>query len=464
MPCAGDTTQRCGGHLVNSVYAISSSPLYEVRKGEGERPLLALLMIVKDEAHTLGRTLLAIRHLVDVYYILDTGSTDHTIDVIKRVLKNVPGKIFQEPFVDYGTSRNRILDLVEQQQPKPVLQIMLSADETVYQAHELRKFCVEVAEKSGLEHGAYPVVMFAGVKFDSLRLSRVDQRWRYKGKVHEYLAPPEGSNESPGSRVPKAEIHFRITDPERRSQREFTILNVLLEEKKEKPNDTRTSFYLARTYEAVKNYSAALDEYQRRVSLGGWQEEIYESLYAIASQKQKLNYSWPEVQDSLMQAHQHSGRAEPLFMIASHYYDQKDWLLTYLFSLRASQITYPHNAVLWVLSDIYQWKAKAMLAESALHLKEYEVSAKSILDVRSKVQNEAEAERIFHEVQNTLEKQNLLDFLSYSELKIKEPKKDQSPVYFIFIFLLLAVIFVVSKLPKKKKFVRGKFDLLDKSI
>jgi hypothetical protein len=61
-----------------------------------------------------------------------------------------------------------------------------------------------------------------------------------------------------------------------------------------------------------------------------------------------MNSSWAEVQDSFMQAHQHSGRAEPLFMIASHYYDRKDWILAYLFSLRASQIKYPRDAILWV--------------------------------------------------------------------------------------------------------------------
>lgn len=51
-------------------------------------------MIVKDEAHTLSRTLLAVKPFIDRYYILDTGSTDGTPEVIKRVLAPLKGKVF----------------------------------------------------------------------------------------------------------------------------------------------------------------------------------------------------------------------------------------------------------------------------------------------------------------------------------------------------------------------------------
>jgi hypothetical protein len=50
-----------------------------------------------------------------------------------------------------GASRNRILEIVYAQKIRPVLQIMLSADETVYQAHELRRFCEAVKGRKGVE-------------------------------------------------------------------------------------------------------------------------------------------------------------------------------------------------------------------------------------------------------------------------------------------------------------------------
>lgn len=68
---------------------------YEVRdRSSNERPLLALVMIVKDEAHTLPNTLISIKPYLDYYYILDTGSKDGTQDAIRRTL-GPKGKIFE---------------------------------------------------------------------------------------------------------------------------------------------------------------------------------------------------------------------------------------------------------------------------------------------------------------------------------------------------------------------------------
>jgi hypothetical protein len=51
--------------------------------------------------------------------------------------------------------------------------------------------------------------MNAGWKFDSVRLSRVDSKWRCVGKVHEYLAPPPLQSGISPIRVPRTEIVFQ---------------------------------------------------------------------------------------------------------------------------------------------------------------------------------------------------------------------------------------------------------------
>ena len=62
------------------------------------RPLLALVMIVKDEAHTLGNTLLPLLPVIDAWYILDTGSTDGTQGIIRDTLRPVmPGNLLGIP-------------------------------------------------------------------------------------------------------------------------------------------------------------------------------------------------------------------------------------------------------------------------------------------------------------------------------------------------------------------------------
>ena len=86
--------KKCGGGLRNSVYRIErdivSSTHVSQHKGKN---LLALVMMVKDEAHTLPSTLIGLRSIIDYYFIIDTGSHDGTPEKIKSTLRDVPGEV-----------------------------------------------------------------------------------------------------------------------------------------------------------------------------------------------------------------------------------------------------------------------------------------------------------------------------------------------------------------------------------
>ncbi len=170
------------------------------------------------EAHTILNTLNSVKDHVDCWHILDTGSTDGTQAKIREALKKLPGQLYEEPFVDYGATRNRILDLANSSSARPHFTLMLSADETMLNGAHMRSFLssMRVPQSTAVEstsvslslesylfcvlctnqhamgsmHGAYPVVMNAGMNFDSVRIARADGGWRYVGRVHEYLTGP----------------------------------------------------------------------------------------------------------------------------------------------------------------------------------------------------------------------------------------------------------------------------------
>ena len=73
--------------------------------------LLQLVMIVKNGSNPLKNTLLAIKDYIDHWTILDTGSTDGSQDCIREILRDIPGNLYEEPFVDFEVSRNRSLEL-----------------------------------------------------------------------------------------------------------------------------------------------------------------------------------------------------------------------------------------------------------------------------------------------------------------------------------------------------------------
>ena len=54
-------------------------------------------MIVKDEASVIPRCLASVRKLIDYWIIVDTGSTDGTPEVVRKVMHEIPGELHQRP-------------------------------------------------------------------------------------------------------------------------------------------------------------------------------------------------------------------------------------------------------------------------------------------------------------------------------------------------------------------------------
>jgi len=55
-----------------------------------------------------------------------------------------------------------------------------------------------------------------------------------------------------------------------------------LEALQEKPDNERYMFYLAQAYHTVGDYRRAMEWFSKRVKAGGWEEEVYISLYKKA--------------------------------------------------------------------------------------------------------------------------------------------------------------------------------------
>jgi hypothetical protein len=75
--------------------------------------LLKLVMMVKNEAHTIRDTLASVSPYIDSWLIMDTGSNDGTQSVIRDYFSRespIRGRLLEEPFIDFSTSRNVALD------------------------------------------------------------------------------------------------------------------------------------------------------------------------------------------------------------------------------------------------------------------------------------------------------------------------------------------------------------------
>src|SRR5262249_26994369 len=89
---------------------------------------VAACLIVKNESQVIRRCLDSLADLVDAVVIVDTGSSDDTVAVVRGIDFAVPIHLYQRPWVDFAHNRNELLKLAS---PLADYLLLLDADHTV---------------------------------------------------------------------------------------------------------------------------------------------------------------------------------------------------------------------------------------------------------------------------------------------------------------------------------------------
>lgn len=337
------------------------------------KPLVSLVMIVKDEERGIVETIESVRDVVDYYCILDTGSTDATVSLIRTTFGDMPGHVYHEPFVDFSTTRNRAIAL---EGGHSEFALMLSGDEVLRNGAALRRY-LQTASSD-----AYVVRTMMGnaSEYASTRLHRTSQHWFYIGKTHEYMTNYWGDVAL--ELVPGVSIYHNVyvNSYAEKRLRYLEDERLLLESWAEIPRH-RTAFLLGQTYGALRNWSQAFTWFELRSKMGLREEEVYESRYRMAKIAENLpSFEWFEIEKMYLSALEHKPtRVESLYELAYHYYEVNDYKTSYAYLTRAIQVEIPVGLKLYVRRELYEFNVPDLLGTVAWFVNEMAVGRAAVL-------------------------------------------------------------------------------------
>jgi tetratricopeptide (TPR) repeat protein len=202
------------------------------------------------------------------------------------------------------------------------------------------------------------------------QIFKTESLWEYKGVLHEY---PHTQKQNPvlirldgNYNVDARTLGARnvgITPVEKYSRDAELLEKALVDE----PENSRYQFYLAQSYFDSQQFEKAILAYKKRAEMGGWQEEVYYSLYRIAVSRSLLQRPWSEIFASFMDAYNYRPiRSEPLVHISQmlrQVHGQS--AAAFVFARQAAEMPFPQGEILFVPDIIYKFSALDELGATA---------------------------------------------------------------------------------------------------
>lgn len=302
---------------------------------------LCLNMIVRNEAGRIERCLKSLDGYVDCYAIVDTGSTDDTVQRIKDfyALRGIPGVVKRSIFVNFEQARNEALLLAWELPDKYDYILLVDAD--MVMVVEDKDF------KSKLTAPSYEVVQKGGTtRYYNKRLVHRNTPGKYRGVTHEYLDCGMSAHFDGFWFVDHA-------DGANRKDKFDRDIALLLKAMETEPNNERYQFYLAQSYREAGRHAQAADAYKKRVAMGGWDEEVWDSQFNYAHMLMNMGDEGGFIRELLVAYNMRPSRAETLYDLAKHYREKPNMQATALmFAKKAMEIP-PSKDFLFVNDYVY---------------------------------------------------------------------------------------------------------------
>jgi glycosyltransferase involved in cell wall biosynthesis len=335
---------------------------------------LILTQIMKNESHVAHRMLNSIKPIVDGIVVIDTGSTDDSIDVVRKWGEDngIETHVFERPFDNFENSRNESFNKARE--------IFLNRED----GHTYYNFWLDFDEqieidnsfnKEGIRKDLYMFNTFIGnMKYTRNELCRLDKPFRFYGPVHEFIVCDDKSITSDimtglTVRVSMDGGSWQSNIPEKYKSHAHVLERYIDADRK----DPRWIFYTAQSYhdsacvpnnreENEERLRRSLKYYKERISRpDGYYEEVYYSQLRVGSIMRAMEEPWNLCLSELLKAYSIDPlRGESIKVIIDHYLSLGEWNLAYLYSTFGKRTYHGKNPfpqrLLFIDESLYTWK------------------------------------------------------------------------------------------------------------
>jgi glycosyltransferase involved in cell wall biosynthesis len=301
--------------------------------------------MIKNEGRIIERSLRSVENIVDAFCVCDTGSTDNTVEIVKKFLETHKGCITEEKWRDFG--HNRTLSFVNAQKyVRETLQWNLTDTYGILLDADMVFIPGKLKEQSLGEIGYSIIQENKGLSYHNCRIVRMDYDWKCIGVTHEYWSGPT-------TNLPKEVCYIDDKDDGGCKHDKFERDMRLLEKGiVDEPNNVRYMFYLAQTYNSLGRHKESIKMYKKRIAAGGWDEEIWYSHYMIAQNHKALG-NIIKFEEWMLRAYEkRKSRAEPLYKLTEHFRLVSQQFKAYEYARMGKAIPYPGDS-LFIEKHVY---------------------------------------------------------------------------------------------------------------
>lgn len=246
------------------------------------KPTLSLCMIIKNEQEFLEQCLNSVKELVDEIIIVDTGSTDNTINIAKKFTDNIHSFQWCD---DFSKARNESL----KHATKDWI-LILDADETIDKSDLAKIKQALDSDDKAFRLNVVNITKTGNEIFKLVRLFKNNEEFYFKNRIHE-LIDDSISEKSIKIRDLDAKIlhHGLLQKDEAAIKNKIsTYISLILKQLKEDPKNPRYTYQAGRAYLQLNDLDSALKYFKQTASLNPNYKLIYSDIAKVYLKKNMI--------------------------------------------------------------------------------------------------------------------------------------------------------------------------------